>query len=135
MQSNINKEFILHFIFFIFFIIFKKEHYCSICCKESFFNDDAGKHNCEKSCSTQIQPEDDVKYFEKCWNPKAQNNSHTFCDLKFAGKDNLSKTTCKKDFCMMCCNVRDVMFNKVHTTESIMGCSKKCAEKFNTDEK
>jgi hypothetical protein len=69
-------------------------------------------------------PEEDTDYFSKCWQPDDVNNTNLFCSSKFA--DEKDRINCATDLCYLCCDVRDVMFNKSHTISSLQSCKKRC---------
>ena len=65
-----------------------------------------------------------MDYFGKCWQPDDNNNTKEFCHNKFT--EDKDRINCSTDLCYLCCDVKDVMYNKSHTLGSLQKCKKKC---------
>ena len=46
-------------------------------------------------------------------------------------KSTLAATTCKKDFCILCCNITSIMTGKRVSKSQSDECQTTCGEKFN----
>ena len=77
--------------------------------------------------------QDEDNFFHQCWNPEGNINTKNFCNSKF-NKEQLNASSvineCNRDFCIMCCNLRDVMFNRIHSIKAISKCQQKCTETY-----
>lgn len=69
-----------------------------------------------------------AEYFEECYAPTKPKNSNEFCDFEYPNATTSENSTCKRDFCLMCCNLRDIMFNKKHSFDAIVKCQQSCVE-------
>ena len=100
-----------------------------MCCAKENPNDQDSYHKCNKTCILAPVHDDDLGFFKQCWQPVGEApNTVTHCGLKF---DNpVEQQTCKRDFCILCCAVRDTMFAKHHTLDTVNQCQSKCTEKY-----
>ena len=77
-----------------------------------------------------MSEEVDEKYFSECYDPSLNRSFVDFCDLKYTDPESQDNPRCKNDFCFMCCNLRDFMYNHSHSYTTIVKCENKCIEKY-----
>ena len=75
------------------------------------------------------EDEEKEEEFNVCHYPTSKDSSFAFCDRNYS-YDYKELNTCKRDFCVMCCNMNDFMFNKKHSVKAIKHCEEKCFNLF-----
>ena len=103
-----------------------------MCCDKSYGRGSTRFLECKRSCKDfEAVTESDDKS-SQCVSASGQSNIEANCSSRNSDKDStLSATTCKKDYCILCCNTSGIMQGKSLSTKFLSKCMMKCSEKFN----
>lgn len=81
-----------------------------------------------KTCKTVVIPDTSIQSFNNCFKSPTIN----FCNLKGRTSSEVDTLTCKRDFCVLCCNVKPIIVGKKNNLELASQCIDICSEKFKT---